>query len=220
MLGFAQLLQMEQLTDLQREFLGHILTGGRHLLFLINEILDISRIETGRLSLTLHAVPVAELVQETLELIRPLAEGLDLRLTTRLGPLHDRSVRTDRQRLKQVLLNLFSNAVKYNRQGGSVNVIGEVAAPGRLCLAVEDTGIGMSPEQVGRLFQAFTQVDSSAGRKYGGTGLGLAISQKLCAAMGGVITVASEAGKGSRFIARFPARRVVAAPARLASAAA
>src|SRR5262249_36451759 len=102
-LGFAQLLQMEQLTELQREFVGHIFTGGKHLLFLINEILDISRIETGRLSLTLHAVPVAELVQETMELIRPLAEGRDLRLAIRLGPLHDRCVRTDRQRLKQVL---------------------------------------------------------------------------------------------------------------------
>jgi PAS domain S-box-containing protein len=202
-LGFAQLLQMEQLTPLQREFLGHILTGGKHLLFLINEILDISRIETGRLSLTLHAVPVAELVQETLELIRPLADGRDVRLATRLGPLHDRCVRTDRQRLKQVLLNLFSNAVKYNRPGGSVTVIGEVPAPGRLCLAVQDTGIGIAPENLGRLFEPFQRLGAEATREEG-MGLGLALSKRLVDALGGSLTVTSLPGEGSTFRVELP----------------
>ncbi|MGH2701876.1 MAG: PAS domain-containing protein, partial [Actinomycetota bacterium] len=198
-LGFAQILELEELASHQRDSVGEILKGGRHLLDLINEVLDIARIETGRLGLSLEPVPVEEVLNESLGLVRPLAAPRKIEMA---GPgLLDPTwhVMADRQRLKQVLLNLLSNAVKYNRSGGKVTMTCERAAePGRLSILVTDTGPGIPKERMDLLFSPFERL----GAEYSGiegTGLGLALSKVLVDAMGGAIDVESSTGVGTKF---------------------
>ena len=201
-LGFAQLLQIEQLDPGQEESVAHILKAGRHLLALIEEVLDLSRIDAGRLDLSVEPVPVTEVVRETLDLLLTLAakQAVELRAETPADPeIH---VLADHQRLKQALLNLVANAVKYNRPAGHVTVSWTVKDQ-VVRIDVADTGIGIRPELMGQLFQPFERL-AAAGTDVEGTGLGLALSKRLVAAMGGTIEAVSEAGKGSVFSIELP----------------
>jgi signal transduction histidine kinase/CheY-like chemotaxis protein len=196
-LGFSQLLQMDALTPDQREGADHIVRAGRHLLFLIEEILDISRIEAGRIRLFPEPVPVAETVERCLGLIGPLgqARGIELRSE---GINDEWHVHADPKRLDQVLLNMLSNAVKYNREDGTVTVVAHAGDTGRLRLSVTDTGPGIAPEKLPLLFTPFERLGAER-TGVEGTGLGLALSKQLVEAMGGAMTVASAPGDGTTF---------------------
>jgi signal transduction histidine kinase len=208
-IGYSEMLQ-EEAEDLQAGALvpdlRNINAAGKHLLELINDVLDLSKIEAGRMELYLETFGVAELVHDTAAVVRPLAEKkgnrFELRCDGRVG-----SMRADLTKVRQALFNLLSNACKFTESGAvSLTVTREAAAGGEwLVFAVADTGIGMTAEQMGRLFQEFAQADAGVARTYGGTGLGLALSRRLCRMMGGDITVVSEAGRGSTFTIRLPA---------------
>jgi signal transduction histidine kinase/CheY-like chemotaxis protein len=184
-----------------------ILRAGRHLLALINDILDLSKIEAGKLELSLESVALVPLVEDVLATIRPLAAKNGNKVDVEC-PADAGVIRADPTRLRQALLNLASNASKFTERGRiRVTVTRQPDDLGRdwVSMAVSDTGIGMTAEQMGRLFEEFTQADASTTRRYGGTGLGLAISRRLCRLMGGDITVASTPGQGSTFTIRLPA---------------
>jgi PAS domain S-box-containing protein len=200
-LGFAQLLELDDLHDEQRDNLDHIMSGARHLLSLINEVLDIAAIEAGRLALSLEPVPMADVVAETVSLIRPLADQHNIVIAAP-GVACSTHVLGDRQRLKQVLLNLLSNAVKYNREGGSVELSCAPVADDRLRIAVTDTGLGIPPEALARLFVPFERVGRQSGIE--GTGLGLPLSKRLAEAMDGRLDLTSVPGQGSTFWIELP----------------
>jgi signal transduction histidine kinase/ActR/RegA family two-component response regulator/putative methionine-R-sulfoxide reductase with GAF domain len=210
-LGFGQLLQMDPLAPRQSESVGHIVRAGRHLLGLINEVLEISRIEAGHLQLSLEPVPVYETLRQAIELIRPLATGLGA--SVRAEPIDERlHVLADRQRLQQVLLNLLSNAVKYNRPEGTVDVTCAPGADNRLRIEVTDTGEGIAPDKLARLFTPFDRLGAEAS-SVEGTGLGLTLSKTLVEAMGGTLDVESRPGAGSTFsveLARVPGPAAIA----------
>jgi PAS domain S-box-containing protein len=201
-LGFAQLLELDGLRDDQRESVGYILSGARHLLGLINEVLDIAAIESGRLSLSLEPVGVADLLAEAVSLIRPLADQQAIVLVDQ-PPVGNHHVLGDRQRLKQILLNLLSNAVKYTRTGGSVQLGCEPVAGERIQIKVTDTGPGVPPESIERLFVPFDRLGSER-TSIEGTGLGLPLTKGLAEAMGGTVGVASVIGQGSTFWVELP----------------
>lgn len=196
-LGFAQLLGLDDLSSEQEEALTEILKGGRHLLDLINEVLDLARIEAGRLSLQLQPVRIADVVTDCLGLLAPLAAQHDVSL--RIDPASDPVVhiRADGQRLAQIVINLISNGVKYNRPGGDVMIGWRVAPSGEVRVAVQDTGVGIAAPLLARLFQPFERLEANPSIE--GTGLGLALSRRLVEAMGGRIGVESEPGRGSTF---------------------
>jgi len=201
-LGFGQLLEMDDLNAEQHDSVGQILKGGRHLLDLINEVLDIARIEVGRIALSLEPVGVDDAVLGAVDLIRPLASERGVRLGTEV-PDALGYVTADRQRLKQVLLNLLSNAVKYNRPGGSVTVRCLRAAGGEVRIEVIDDGPGIAPEYLNRLFVPFERLGAeSSGVE--GTGLGLALSKRLVEVMGGALEVDTAPGRGSTFSLSLP----------------
>jgi signal transduction histidine kinase/CheY-like chemotaxis protein len=192
-------------TEKAAEPLRRVHRAGNHLLGLINQVLDLSKIEAGKLELSPESVSLAPLIDEVIGTARQLAEQNKNRLIVEsqegLGTLT-----VDPMRLRQILLNLMSNACKFTKQGEVILRVKKVL-DGRnwIEFAVADTGIGMTPEQQAKLFEEFTQADSSTARRYGGTGLGLAITRKLARMMGGEVMVASEAGKGSVFTVRLPA---------------
>jgi PAS domain S-box-containing protein len=201
-LGFGQLLEMDELTEQQQDAVRQILKGGRHLLNLINEVLDISRIEVGQMQLSLEPVDVGELVADAAGLVRPLATqrhvSIEVARLTEEAPY----VFADRQRLQQVLLNLLSNAVKYNREGGSVRCSTH-SVDGRLRIEVSDDGMGIPVEELKRLFVPFERLGfERSGIE--GTGLGLALSKQLVDAMGGTLEVESVPGRGSTFAVELP----------------
>lgn len=202
-LGFGQLLERQNPTDSQRTRVRYIISAGRHLLNLINEVLDISRIEAGNLQLSLEPVSVGETLHEALDLMRPLAadRNIELAVTTSL----DSScyVQADRQRLKQVLLNLFTNAVKYTPMGGKVTVSDSFVGKNGLRLVVSDTGPGIPVEKLSRLFTPFDRLGAEQ-TGVEGTGLGLALCQRLVHAMGGTVGANSTAGTGSTFWVELP----------------
>ena len=205
-IGMTGLLMDTDLDDEQLDFVETIRTSGDALLAIINDILDFSKIEAGKVDLESQPFEVHMVVEEALELLAARAEEKGLALAYFLDDETDavpRAVRGDITRVRQVLINLVSNAVKFT-DAGEVTVHVSYAE-GALTFAVRDTGIGMTPEQQGRLFEAFTQADTSTTRKFGGTGLGLAISRRLAEMMGGALTVASAAGQGSTFSLSFPA---------------
>jgi GAF domain-containing protein len=187
------------------EPLDRVLGAGRHLLALINDILDLSKIEAGRMELQLESFPLAPLIADVVKTIEPLAaknaNQVAVKCDDAIGTLH-----ADQMRLRQALLNLMSNANKFTERGTITVDARQGQEDGRdwVTIAVADTGIGMTPEQVGKLFQEFSQASSGTAAKYGGTGLGLAISKRFCQMMGGDITVESEPGCGSRFTIRLP----------------
>jgi signal transduction histidine kinase/FixJ family two-component response regulator/CHASE3 domain sensor protein len=197
-LGFAQLLELGNLTEQQADNIRHILKGGYHLLELINEILDLARIESGRLSLSSEPVSIREVLTDALDIVRPLAVQQNVSLTSEGAVRCDRHVQADRQRLKQVILNLLSNAIKYNRTGGSV-IVGCHELPGdKLQVEIVDTGMGISKDGIRKLFKPFERLESDQ-TEVSGTGLGLVVSKRLVEAMGGSIGVDSAVGVGSRF---------------------
>ncbi|HVC71844.1 MAG TPA: PAS domain S-box protein [Acidimicrobiales bacterium] len=197
-LGFSQLLQMDELPDEQSGFVDHILRAGRHLLDLIDEVLDIARIESGHLDLLMTPVALAEIVNDAVELSRPMADDAGVEVRVTIGPGRDLLVHADRQRLLQVLLNLLSNAVKYNRPGGWVEVSCQEGAPGHLRLLVVDNGRGIDAEDGDRVFTPFDRLGAEM-TGVEGTGVGLALSQHLVQRMGGRIGFASAVGEGSSF---------------------
>lgn len=196
-LGFAQLLEMDADTS-QMASLHQIRRAGRHLLDLINEVLDISRIESGQMALSQEPVLVADLILEVVELMTPMAAERSVTLSV-VTTGCDCHVQADRQRSKQVVLNLVSNAIKYNRTGGSVVVGCGAIENGMLPIEVRDSGIGMSSADMSRLFTPFERL-SAASSEIEGTGIGLALSRRLAQAMGGRLEVTSTLGEGSTFI--------------------
>lgn len=196
-MGFSELLGMANLDGRHREWAATILKAGQHLLKLVNEVLDISRIEAGELALSVEPVAIAPLLDDAIELIGPIAEGRSVaihppRIAAGTGYVH-----ADNQRLKQVLINLLSNAVKYNREGGEVQVSVVPDGSDRMRIDVTDTGPGIDPDAIDKLFIPFERLD--AGGDVEGTGLGLALSRSLVEAMGGTLTVDSTLGEGSTF---------------------
>ena len=227
-LGFTQLMAMDERPQREQQNLEHILKAGQHLLGLINEVLEITRIETGHVSFSIEPVLVYDAAQEMISLVRSLAAGQQVQL--RDVESCNAYVLADRQRLKQVLLNLLSNAVKYNRAGGSVALscvlpdsdamsgrdamsggegmsdgggVDGATAPPHLRIRVTDTGHGIAPEQLDRLFTPFDRLGAEQ-RGIEGTGIGLALSKRLIEAMGGTITVESTVGQGSTFTVELP----------------
>jgi signal transduction histidine kinase len=199
-IGFSQLLQMESSDPDVLRMLGHINNSGQHLLNLIDEILDISRIESGRIIVTLRAVPLDELVRDCVGIIT--LQASERGIEVEVDDITQSLVRADKQRLRQVLLNLLSNAIKYNRPKGRVHVTTEVTE-NLVRISVADTGLGISPEMVERLFIPFDRLNvESTGIE--GTGLGLALSKNLTEAMGGSLTFDSTPGKGSIFTIQLP----------------
>ena len=213
-LGFAQLLALDPLSPEQAEAVHHIRTGGRHLLDLINEIVDISRIEAGRLSLSMETVDSVAVLAEAVELVRPLEQQHGV-LVEAAGADRVPDVHADRQRTTQVLLNLVSNAVKYNRPGGSVRVECRAGGPGEVAFEVSDTGPGIPQELLPRLFEPFDRLGAE-NSDVEGTGIGLALADALARAMGGRIEVATEVGAGSTFtlvLSAAPSDAVLSGPA-------
>jgi PAS domain S-box-containing protein len=207
-LGFAQLLQMGDLNPKQAKGVNHIRQSGKHLLDLINEVLDIARIEAGRISLSIEAIPVKKVILELIDLVRPMANVRNLTIEVINTPYDDVFVKADHQRLKQVLINLLNNAIKYNIESGIIRIRTEMfsaddGVDGRVRILISDTGLGIKPEDLTKLFKPFERIGAE-NTATEGTGLGLAVVEKLMTAMGGFIGVDSEIGKGSTFWIEFP----------------
>jgi signal transduction histidine kinase/CheY-like chemotaxis protein len=198
-LGFAQLLEMDDLTREQRDDAQQIVKGGRRLLELIDEVLDISRVETGQLRMSLEPVRVGEVITDSVALIRTLAKDRSVRLVDDVAPAtRELFVNGDRQRLGQVFLNLLSNAVKYNVDGGLVTVTSTEDSEGWIRICVSDTGPGVQPEKMPLLFTPYERLGAEQGNVEG-TGLGLALSKGLVEAMGGELHARSVVGEGTTF---------------------
>ena len=203
-LGFAQLLELDALPPSQEQAVGHILRGGRHLLAMINDVLDITGIESDRLELSPEPVHVAELISDTIDLMQPLTATNRTRILFDPGhPAAPRYVRADRRRLRQVLLNLLSNAIKYNHPDGRIEIRVVPTDDTNLRVAVTDTGIGIPAEDLPRLFNPFDRLGRQSS-DIEGTGLGLALSKRLTTAMGGRLDVESTPGHGSTFTVTMP----------------
>jgi signal transduction histidine kinase/CheY-like chemotaxis protein len=208
-IGYSEMLQ-EDAADLGAEQftddLKKINAAGKHLLELINAVLDLSKIEAGKMELYLETFEVAGLVRDIAAVIQPLAakntNRVDVRCPSAIG-----TMRADLTKVRQTLFNLLSNACKFTDRGTISLAVAREALDGQdsMVFSVSDTGIGMTPEQLTRLFEVFSQADAATTRKYGGTGLGLALSRRLCRMMGGDVTAQSEFGRGSTFTIRLPA---------------
>jgi PAS domain S-box-containing protein len=201
-LGFTQLLQMEKLPEEQASWVDQVLRAGRHLLDLINEVLDIARIESGALALSPEAVSLRDVVGDTVESMRPIAAASDISIDFLIEG-DDLFVHADRQRLKQVLINLLANAVKYNRPHGSVLVTSKVRDDETTEIRVSDTGIGIAAEHIERLFVPFDRLGAEQSA-IEGTGVGLPLSLRLVEAMDGDLAVTSVPGEGSTFTVALP----------------
>ena len=194
-----------QISDPQRKSLSRIDSNARHLLALINDILDITRIEAGRMPLNLSTFDVPELVNEVMSELEPIIRRSTLRVTARMAR-NLRPLKSDRQKVKQVVLNLLSNALKFTPTG-AVTISASYDDKKRwIAVAVKDTGVGIAPEDQAKVFEDFRQLDSSPTRGYGGTGLGLSICRRLGQMLGGSIELVSELNEGSTFILKLPAR--------------
>jgi signal transduction histidine kinase len=233
-INYSEMLQEDAQDSGPEDFLPDlekIQTAGKHLLDMISDILDISKIEAGHVTLYLENFDVATMIEEVMTTAQPLVEkkgnALALKTTGELGTMY-----ADQPKVRQILLNLLSNAAKFTEKGvitiGVERIIIEKSRSGKhnknndfysgsnyscpvLMFRVSDTGIGMTDEQLEHIFKPFIQADASTTRKYGGTGLGLTISQRLCQILGGEISVESENGKGSTFIVSLPERVVMQA---------
>jgi PAS domain S-box-containing protein len=200
-LGFAQILEMELKSPDELEMVGYIHHSGKYLLELINEVLDISRIESGHISVMIEPIVLQELEKECVELVRPQANELGVTIFSQ--SVYDFQVLGDQQRLKQVMLNLLSNAIKYNRPNGSVTISCDPRPSSKVRLSVSDTGPGINPDLIERLFTPFDRLDAETSG-IEGTGLGLALSRGLVEAIGGTMGVESTVGSGSTFWIELP----------------
>jgi protein-histidine pros-kinase len=205
-IGFAEFLSDGKpgpLNAKQHEYLIDILNSGRHLLHLINDMLDLVKVQAGKAELSVERFSLPEVISEVCAGVRPIAESKRIEIRVDVAPGLD-FVTLDRQRFKQILYNLLSNALKFSEDGGHIGI--DVAAQGqdRFRLAVSDDGIGIRAEDIGRLFTEFEQLDTGTARRFGGTGLGLALTRSLVALHGGEINVESAFGKGSTFRVTLP----------------
>lgn len=202
-LGFGQLMAKDDLPPLQKESLTYILKAGNHLLDLINEVLDITRVESGRVELSIEPIALADVVPEACAIMRQLAAEKGIRLFEDSQVVADCHVLADRQRIKQVLLNLLANGIKYNVAGGEVQVTCKRGEKNRVQIVVRDSGPGIAPANLEKMFTPFERLDA-ANSNVEGTGLGLVLSQKLITAMGGTLEVESSVGVGSTFTVELP----------------
>jgi signal transduction histidine kinase len=205
-LGFAQMLQLPNaaaFADKVPEYLRHIVSSGEHLVRLIDDLLDLSKIEAGKMSFAIAAVEVSALLADVIETLRPMADKGSILLRLRLPMPEEKYLCGDRTRLLQVLINLGSNAIKYNRPHGQVTIGASVPCPGTLRIAVEDNGLGIPYERQGNLFQAYNRAGAE-NREIDGTGLGLMLTERLIVAMDGKIGFASQPGRGSCFWVDMP----------------
>jgi len=199
-LGYSELLEMDLSEEERRGYLAVIQRNGQVLLQLLNDILDLSRVEAGRLSVVRQACEPRHVVDDVASLLQLRAQEKQLSLTAECCPPLPASIHTDPIRLRQILVNLVGNAIKFTPAGGvRLRLSFRPGLPAQLSFAVADTGIGIDPTTLASLFQPFTQADTSNTRRYGGSGLGLAISQRLASLIGGRITVVSQPGQGSTF---------------------
>lgn len=205
-LGFSELLQMNnhgELNEKQGEFVANIHTSGEFLLNLINDILDLSKVEAGKIELVIKKISLPGTVNETMDLIREKALDHNVILKVELGPETD-FIEADKMRVKQILFNLLGNAVKFSKEDGGKVTVTARKAGSMIQVSVSDTGIGIKEEDMGKLFKEFLQLDSGISREYEGTGLGLVISKKLVELHGGTIKVKSKYGEGSTFTFSLP----------------
>ena len=217
-IGYSEMLKEESadlgVTQLEPD-LEKIRSAGQHLLGLINEVLDLSKIEAGKMDVFVERFDIGALLHEVASTVQATAAAkgntLEVKVEPGLGVM-----RADLTKVRQILLNLLSNASKFTDHGPIVLAVRREAGPfpeaDSIVFAVQDSGIGMTPEQVGRLFQPFVQADASTTRRYGGTGLGLTITRRFCEMMGGSVRVESEPGKGTTFTVRLPAEVIEAHP--------
>ena len=205
-IGFAELLREATSTDGGRllRYSENIVSSGRMLLGIINDLLDLAKIEAGKMELHLVPIEMPEMVGNLIDFMRPLAEKKSLQLVLDVEPDLPK-ITSDSGRIQQILYNLLSNAVKFTPDGGLVELKLTTTEDGGVQIAVRDTGIGIPPEKLLLVFEKFRQLDESMTREHSGTGLGLAISRELVALLGGTIQVESEIGKGSRFTVVLPA---------------
>lgn len=206
-LGLCDILRMEAygpLTERQHTFVGNIEESGRHLLLLINDILDLSKIEAGKLELEISPISIQMLCHTSLQFIKQTAHKKQIKISLTIDNSTS-TINADERRLKQVLINLLSNAVKFTPEEGKIGleVVGDTSR-NMIHFIVWDTGIGIAQEDISRLFQPFVQLDSRLSRQYSGTGLGLALVQRMVRMHGGMVSVASEVGQGSRFTVSLP----------------
>lgn len=207
-LGFAQLFSMGELSPVQRRGVDHILTSGNHLLKLINEVLDISKIEAGKLSLSVEQIKVKEAISEAIDLVHPLTINPQITIDYIQHVSDDLSVKADKQRVIQVLVNILTNAIKYNKKGGTVTVEtfiepGDLRENDRVNIAITDTGVGIAEKDINKLFVPFERLANTE-MQIEGTGLGLSIAKELTALMDGEISVQSKLGEGSTFSITLP----------------
>jgi signal transduction histidine kinase len=192
-------------SDPQRKSLSRIDSNARHLLALINDILDITRIEAGRMPLNATTFGVGELFEEVQSELEPIIKRSNLAVSTKLRGAVP-SVRSDRQKVKQIVLNLLSNALKFTPAGSVLMTASYDARLRQMAIAVKDTGVGIPEDDQVKVFEDFRQLDSSPARGYGGTGLGLSICRRLAQILGGTIDLQSKPGHGSTFTLRLPAK--------------
>jgi PAS domain S-box-containing protein len=205
-IGFADLMhrgKVGALAPQHQEYLGDILTSSRHLLQLINDVLDLAKVESGKMELRPEVVNLATLVSEVRDILRELASRRHLEISTDVAPAVE-TVVVDASRVKQILYNYLSNAIKFTGEGGRVIVRAMEDGPEYFRLEVEDTGVGIAATDLGRLFVEFQQLDASPAKKYQGTGLGLALTKRIAEAHGGRVDVRSVVGKGSTFSVILP----------------
>jgi signal transduction histidine kinase/CheY-like chemotaxis protein len=201
-LGFTQLLEMSDLGDEDRDSVGRILGAGRHLLALINELIDIARIESGELSLSVEPVSVLPLIEETSHLLGPLAAGRSITIVQH-SEHPGLAANADRQRFSQILMNLISNAVKYDRHGGTITITSQEAGAGQVSVTVSDTGPGIAQEDLDRIFIPFERLGAEL-TPIEGTGIGLPLAKALTETMGGRLRASSVLGEGSAFTVSLP----------------
>ncbi|MDB6027774.1 MAG: sensor signal transduction histidine kinase [Verrucomicrobiales bacterium] len=205
-IGFAEFLgdgKPGPLNPKQKEYLGDILNSGKHLLQLINDVLDLSKVEAGKMKLNLESFTLVQAVEEVCAVAKPMAQKKSIRVTVRI-PSEINLVTLDQQKFKQILYNLISNGIKFTDDGGEVEISAAPIERDQFKLSVRDTGIGIQQEDIKRLFREFEQLEAGTARRYEGTGLGLALTRKLVELHGGVIGVESEVGKGSTFSVILP----------------